>query len=65
MNVIRLYPISEIARRNKKCVMTLRRQVAAANIKPDAVMIHAGREIPLYVEAQAKLLPKKLTAVIV
>jgi hypothetical protein len=45
--------------------MTLRRQVAAANIKPDAVMIHAGREIPLYVEAQAKLLPKKLTAVIV
>jgi hypothetical protein len=56
--IIRLVPITEIARRGKVCSRTLARKIAAAGIKPDALLIAGTRKppTPAFVESYVPLL---------
>ena len=61
MKPIILVPVTEIARRGKKCDVTFRRHLNAAGIEPDAIMVQAGKSLPLYVEPRVKLILKLLS----
>ncbi len=54
MNTVKLLPVSEIARRGKKCRHTLTRRLAALHVEPDAIMVQGSMRVPLYVEPRVR-----------
>jgi hypothetical protein len=54
MKVVILLPITEIARKGRVCDETLKRKVAAANVKPDALLQAGKKRVPLFVRPRAE-----------